>query len=349
MRVSLTPLRAGLLALSLSVSGALAQPVVTKAGDPLAGEKPKLTVMTYSSFAGKYGPGPKLKAGFEAICGCELVWQAVDDSGAMVARLKLEGAATTADVVVGVDMYLTPEAAATGLFAPHGLDNAAFALPIVWKDATFAPVDYGWFSFVYDSTKMTNPPQSLAEMAAASDKAFKIVIQDPRSSSVGLGGLLWMRAAFGDQADDMWAKLRPKVLTVTKSWSEAYGLFLKGEADMALSYSTSPAYHMIAEKKDQYKAVMLREGNFLQVETAGLIAASKQPDLAKRFLSYLTGAEGQKVIPTAQWMYPVHPAAQLPPEFGKLALPGKSLTLDPALVTQKRREWIDSWLGAMAK
>lgn len=40
-----------------------------------------------------------------------------------------------------------------------------------------------------------------------------------------------------------------KTVTVTKGWSEAYGLFLKGESDLVLSYTTSPAYHIIAEKK----------------------------------------------------------------------------------------------------
>jgi ABC-type thiamine transport system substrate-binding protein len=32
----------------------------------------------------------------------------------------------------------------------------------------------------------------------------------------------------------------PKTVTVTKGWSEAYGMFLDGEADMVLSYTTSP-------------------------------------------------------------------------------------------------------------
>jgi hypothetical protein len=36
-----------------------------------------------------------------------------------------------------------------------------------------------------------------------------------------------------------------QTVTVTKGWSEAYGLFLKGESDLVLSYTTSPAYHMI--------------------------------------------------------------------------------------------------------
>src|SRR3546814_1326957 len=54
----------------------------------------------------------------------------------------------------------------------------------------------------------------------------------------------------------------------TKGWSEAYGLFLEGEAPMVLSYSTSPAYHMIAEDEDRYQAAGFAEGHYMQVEVA---------------------------------------------------------------------------------
>ena len=57
-----------------------------------------------------------------------------------------------------------------------------------------------------------------------------------------------MKSVYGDKAPEAWAKLKDRVLTVTPGWSEAYGLFTKGEAPMVLSYTTSPAYHMIAEK-----------------------------------------------------------------------------------------------------
>lgn len=74
-----------------------------------------------------------------------------------------------------------------------------------------------------------------------------VIIEDPRTSSPGLGLLLWMKSVFGDGAADAWAAMAPRIVTVTRGWSEAYGLFLDGEADMVLSYTTSPAYHTIAE------------------------------------------------------------------------------------------------------
>ena len=98
-----------------------------------------------------------------------------------------------------------------------------------------------------------NPPKSLDELVNG-DPSQKIVLEDPRSSTPGLGFLLWMKQVYGDKAADAWKKLEPRILTVAPGWSEAYALFTKGEAPMVLSYTTSPAYHVIAENTDRYKA-----------------------------------------------------------------------------------------------
>ena len=57
---------------------------------------------------------------------------------------------------------------------------------------------------------------------------------------------------FKENSDEIWERLSPKIVTVTKGWSEAYGLFLEGEADLVLSYTTSPAYHIMAEEEKKY-------------------------------------------------------------------------------------------------
>src|SRR5829696_3159978 len=107
------------IALSLGLSGlALAQ------------SKPVLTVYSYGSFVGKYGPGKTVKERFEAVCGCELAYVAAEDAGSLVGRLRLEGETTKADVVVGLDMNLAAEAKALGLFAKHGVSTENLSLPI---------------------------------------------------------------------------------------------------------------------------------------------------------------------------------------------------------------------------
>ncbi|MDZ5450170.1 MULTISPECIES: thiamine ABC transporter substrate binding subunit [Labrys] len=323
--------------------------LATVATTASAQDKPVLTVYTYESFSGEYGPGKPLQTAFEAKCNCKLTYVTADDGGALFAKLKLEGASTKADVVVGLDDNLMGEAEKSGLFAPHGVAAEKLSLPEPWTNKTFIPYDWGYFAFVYDSDKLKNPPASLKDLV--DDKnGPKLVIEDPRTSTPGLGLLAWMKAVYGDKASDAWKSLKPRIVTVTSGWSEAYGLFLKGEADMVLSYSTSPAYHIGAEKKTNYKAAMFPEGHQTQVEVAGLIQTSKQQDLGRQFLTFLISDEAQAVLPETNWMYPARtPAAGLPESFKAVAVPAKALMADPAKLAENRKAWIDEWLAAMAK
>ncbi|TIX53097.1 MAG: thiamine ABC transporter substrate-binding protein, partial [Mesorhizobium sp.] len=127
-----------------------------------AAAKDKLTVYTYESFTADWGPGPAVKKEFEAECGCDLEFVSVADGVALLNRVKLEGAATKADIVLGLDTNLTAEAKASGLFAPHG-DVSGLNVPGNWSDDTFVPFDYGYFAVVYDTEKLKVPPKSLKE------------------------------------------------------------------------------------------------------------------------------------------------------------------------------------------
>jgi thiamine transport system substrate-binding protein len=329
----------GLIACAAVVLGVQAQ----------AAEPPTLTVYTYSSFIEEWGPGPAVKTAFEAKCACHVEYVALEDGVSLLTRLRLEGASTKADVVLGLDTNLTAEAAATGLFAPHQVDTSALKLPAAWNDPLFVPFDYGYFAFVYDKTKLANPPQSLAALVDG-DPEQKILIEDPRTSTPGLGLLLWVRQVYGDKAGEAWAKLKPRVLTVSKSWSEAYGLFLKGEAPLVLSYTTSPAYHVVAEKNDNYAAAAFSEGHYMQVEVAGRTASSKHPELAQQFLAFMVSPAFQDVIPTTNWMYPAAATSTpLPPAFDTLVKPAKALAYTPEEVAAHRKPWIDEWLAAMSQ
>jgi len=328
-------------ALILSIAAALGAPVAS------AADLPVLTVYTYNSFVSDWGPGPQVKKAFEAECACRLDFVGVEDGVVLLSRLRLEGASSRADVVLGLDNNLTAEAAATGLFAPHGIEPSAFKLPVTWSDPDFVPYDFGYFAFVYDKTRLARPPRSLAELVSG-DAKDKMLIEDPRSSTPGLGLLLWIKQIYGDKAGEIWRRLKPRILTVSKSWDEAYGLFLKGEAPLVLSYTTSPAYHIIAEKKTQYAADDFPEGHYLQVEVAGVTAHAPHPALAHRFLQFMLSPKFQDIIPETNWMYPAAATSTpLPDAFPPL--PGKSLMIPSAEVAQHRKAWVDEWLAAMSQ
>ncbi len=312
-------------------------------------ETPTLTIYTYNSFTSEWGPGPAVTKAFEATCACKIEWVAVEDGAALLSRLQLEGKNTKADLVLGLDTNLTVEATATGLFAPHALDLSNLKLPIAWTDPVFVPFDYGYFAVVYDKTRLPQPPTSLKELIDG-DPGQKILLQDPRSSTPGLGFMLWIKEIYGDKAAAAWTKLKPRILTVSKGWSEAYALFTQGEAPMVLSYTTSPAYHLIAEKTDKYAAAPFAEGHYMQVEVAGRIAGSPESELAEKFLAFMVSPGFQDQIPTTNWMYPVsEPTGGLPKEFGQLVQPAKSLLFAPDEVAAHRKQWIDEWLQAMSQ
>jgi len=314
-----------------------------------AAAKEKLTIYTYESFVSEWGPGAKIKEVFEKTCDCTIDWVGLGDGVALLNRLKLEGSATKADVVLGLDTNLTAEAAATGLFGKHGLDKSLAKVPVAWTDDYFMPYDYAHFAVVYDSTMLKQPPTSLDELVNG-DPSQKIVLEDPRSSTPGLGFLLWMKSVYGEGAAAAWAKLKPRVLTTTPGWSEAYGLFTKGEAAMVLSYTTSPAYHVIAENSDRYKAAAFAEGHYLQIEVAGLIETSPHRALAETFMAFMMGPGFQDQIPTSNWMFPAGTTSSpLPDAFNALVKPAKTLLFSPEDVARNHRAWIDEWLNAMAK
>jgi len=336
MRTKFLSLLAACAALSLSS-------VAAEAADKT------LTVYTYESFISEWGPGPKVKETFEKTCDCTVNFVGITDGVALLSRLKLEGAAAKADVVLGLDTSLTAEAKDTGLFEVSGVDTSAATVPGGFKDDVFVPYDYGHFAVIYDSKAITNPPKSLQELVEG-DPSQKIAIQDPRTSTPGLGLLLWVKSVYGDKAGEAWKQLNKRVLTVTPGWSEAYGLFTKGEVPMVLSYTTSPAYHIIADKETRYQAAAFSEGHYIQVEVAGLLKNAPEKELGREFLRFMLTPGFQDAIPENNWMWPAAPTtAPLPEAFNTLVKPEKTFLISSEEVAKNRKAWIDEWLAAAVK
>lgn len=308
-------------------------------------EMPVLTVYAGEYFTSEWGPGPAIESGFEATCGCDLEFS----TGDLLPRLLLEGERTQADVMIGLSTDVLARARDSGLFAPHGQDLAALTVPVDWPDDTFLPFNWGHTAFVYDTTRMATPPASLEAMRDLPD-GITVVIQDPRTSISGLAMVLWVKAVYGDQAGAFWADLAPHVLTVTKGWSESYGLFTSGEADMVLSYTTSPAYHMMAEDDQTKQAALFPEGHYFMAETVGKIAGTDQPELADRFMAWVLTPEFQKVVPAANWSLPsALPVADWPEGWAAVPLPEKVLFLTEDEAESLRVEAVEEWRAALSQ
>ena len=308
-------------------------------------ETPVLTVYAPDYFVSEWGPGPGIETAFEAQCACDLQFK----PGDLLPRLLLEGPQTQADVVIGLYTDVTRKARASGLFAPHGQDLAALTLPISWSDDTFLPFDWSYVSLVYDETRLPVPPASFEALADAPEDV-KVILQDPRSSESGLALVLWVKAVYGDRAGEIWQRLAPHVLTVTKGWSEAYGLFTDGEAPMVLSFSTSPAYHIAAEGDTTKKAAIFDEGHYAYVELAAKVSGTDQPELADAFMAFILSPAFQGLIPETNWSYPAAlPRDAWPQVFRDLPEPAKAIFLDEETAAGLRDEAIEEWRQALSQ
>ena len=305
----------------------------------------KLTVYTYDSFVSEWGPGPLIEKAFEEKYSVDLELIAVDSAATLLNKVILEGSNTKADIILGLDMNLFNSAENSELFTAHNLNNIneKLNLPIEWNSEIFVPYNYGYFAFVYNNKKLKNPPKSMDELLNITDA--RIVIQDPRTSTPGLGLLTWMKILYGDNAQENWSKLNKKIISVTKGWTDAYyNFFMSGEADIVLSYSTSPAAHIMFEENYDISASIFKEGNYLSVEFAGILKSSKNKKVANIFLDFMLSDEFQKVIPSTNIMYPVT-NIRLPNAFNELEIP-KALQLNPKEINDYKDEWINEWLNA---
>lgn len=327
------------------ISVALLAATAAGASPVAAQDKPVLTVYAGDYIASEWGPGPKIETGFEAFCDCDLQFV----TGDILPRILMEGENTDADIVFGLNTDVTARARASGLFAPHGQDTTEMTLPVEWTDDVFLPYNWGETAFIYDDTRLENPPASFDELLNAPDD-LKIVIQDPRASISGLALLLWVKGVYGDQAPEAWEKLAPKVLTVTKGWSESYGMFTDGEADMVLSYTTSPAYHIAAEDDLTKKAAIFPEGHYFMAELAAQVNGTDQPELAQQFMDWILTSDFQKTIPLANWSLPAKlPEDEWPQVMRDLPRPEKTLFYTEEEAEALRQPALDEWLRAFSR
>ena len=306
----------------------------------------KLTIYTYDSFVSEWGPGPIIEKIFEEKHNADIEFVSVDSAATLLNKVILEGDTSKADIVLGLDMNLFDLAEQSGLFTTHNINdiNNLINLPLKWESNKFVPYNYGYFSFVYNEANLATPPKSMDELINSTNA--RIVIQDPRTSTPGLGLLTWMKALYGDKAGDEWKKLNKKIISVTKGWTDAYyNFFMAGEADMVLSYTTSPAAHIMFEERYDILATTFEEGNYITIEFAGILNNSQNKDLANKFLNFMLSEEFQSVIPSTNIMYPVTNIKDLPEAFDKLDVPN-FIQMDPKEINKNKEKWIDEWLNA---
>lgn len=304
-----------------------------------------LIIYTYDSFASEWGPATKAIPPFEEKYGITVDIISCGDSGQVLSRAILEKNNPKADIILGIDNNLFTKAMHENILEPYKPQNIDKIPSQLIFDNTYhvIPFDYGYFAINYDSSKIKNPPQNLTDLTKEKYRD-SIILMDPRTSSPGLGFLLWTISVFGDDFTDYWKSLKPSILTITDSWDSAYGLYTTGEAPMVLSYTTSPAYHIEYEGTERYKAAIFKTGNYIQIETMGILKGAKNKDNAKKFIEYMLTTDFQKELPLTNFMLPASKSTSLPASFKSMPKIKKMLLINPETIDENIETWIDKWL-----
>ncbi len=275
----------------------------------------ELKVYTYGLLAGKDGMAQRWATDFEQQCDCKISILSVDSSSAqLIQRVKLD--AKAADIIIGVEAdYME---LARDMVQPHRLGTQDYVFD--WQDPDFLAFDYGWLSLM--GRRGEDMPKSFADLTANPD--IKVIMEQPQTSGFGY----WFHSVYGDETKQQWEKLQANILTLTPSWSDAYSLFLRGEGDLVLTYTTSPAYHKEFEQSNAYMSAIFDEGHYLQIETMAMLKTSQNQELAREFLQYILSSDAQTHTPLYNFMLPVIDVP-LPDSFQNLETPKSSLPKVP--------------------
>jgi thiamine transport system substrate-binding protein len=276
--------------------------------------KEKLIVGTYDSFASEWGPGPEIEKLFEETCECDLEYLTTSQAGTLLGKIFMKDK----DIILGATY-----------------DSNKFS-----DFYTFRAYDYGYYAFIYNSNSLNDPPKTFEELINRDD--LKVVVQDPRTSPVGMGLLVWISRVFNKNKEETIRKLNEQIVTYTPGWSEAYGMFLDKKADLVLSYSTSPFYHQEYENNYNYKALIFPEGHVKEKEYVIIPKDSNQKIIAKNFISFLSTEKIQKIIATKNIMYPILDSAT-PSKMKDLPKP------NDVIGTSTKEELIPLWLNVTSQ
>lgn len=307
-----------------------------------------LTIYCYDTFSSEWGSGPTLIPLFEEQTGIKVDVISTGDAVQMLNQAIMEGDSCPADLILGISDDTASKAYESGLFESYDSPMLEFIPDSLEFDPEnrLLPFDYGNFAFVYDTESTTPAPKSLDDFTKDEYKN-KFILIDPRTSSVGLGLLLWTIEVYGEDGYlDWWKAAGENALTIADGWSSAYGLFTEGEAPIVLSYTTSPVYHVMWEDTTRYQALIFPEGHATTIESVGILKSSAHKENAKAFVDFIL-SEGQKETAIANSMYPANSTTELPDAYDYAPKPEKELHLDPEYIAANLDKWTADWTAAM--
>lgn len=350
------------LLLSACAPSAATSPVPPGSGSPAspASSSPSTTastlvLMTHDAFA----ISQSILDAFEQQHNVTLQVLKSGDAGSMVNQAILTEGAPLADVLYGVDNTFLSRALDAGIFEPYTSSELAQVPAALQVDPQHrvTPIDYGDVCVVFDKSAYGSADPAPPTLADLTKPAYRsqLVVENPATSSPGLAFLLATIARFGETGSytwqDYWRDLRANDVKITDDWNTAYydsfsGGSGGGDRPLVVSYATDPAAEVyFASPQPSVSPVgVMTDGCFRQIEFAGVLTGTHQPDLAHALIDYMLSPEFQADIPLNMYVYPANSRAQPPQLFSSFAAHiSDPIEMDPAQISANRDRWIQEW------
>jgi thiamine transport system substrate-binding protein len=136
---------------------------------------------------------------------------------------------------------------------------------------------------------------------------------------------------------------------VVDGWTEAYYeafSWAGGDRPLVVSYGSSPPFEVLfaAVPLETAPTGVVASTCFRQVEFAGVLRGTDQPDAAEQLVDFLISERFQSEVALNLFVFPVNADVELDPVFTQYAtIPDEPLTLAPEVIDANRADWIDRW------
>lgn len=301
---------------------------------------------------------------------------------ALANQLLKEKSSPKADIVIGIDNALENAFNAfngTTMFEPYTnqtvLNNLNQNLiENMGPNNNLIPYDYGVVGLYYNNTKLTSSMYPFLNNFTFDDLinstlASKIVIENPETSALGLGFLLWTISTYGDLTSGIflhgflsqnwrpfWQKLGKK-FTIAPTYQDAYNMYsnpANGKL-MVVSYTTTPAYDYCVQHTSTSSTLItsfvngtqLNSSAWFQIQGMGIVRNSPNQALANKFVGWFLSKDVQNEIPTSQWLYPANTKATIPACFNQSGVPdpNKIVQLNNYANPSSLRYFLTTWMS----
>ncbi len=296
-------------------------------------QKKEVVLLAYDSFI----PEPGIFTSFTEQTGYEVTVITGGDSGAVVSKAILTAGNPEGDVLWGVDNTALSRVLKANVFDTYNEVNTGDVC---------INIDTEWFS-----QRAIPVPSRLEDLTQPEYKNL-LVVQDPVSSSPGLGFLLATVAHFGaDNWAEYWKALAANGVLIAPDWTTAYytnfsGSSGKGNRPLVVSYGSSPPAEVIFSDPpiDSPPTSIMESSCFRQIEYVGVLRGTNNTDGAEALMDFLLEVTFQESMPLTLFVFPINPQAQLPEVFAKYAVrPATPLTLSPEVIANNRDTWLETW------